>query len=106
MEDRRELVRFPTTLKAIYYFKLEGDREGLEQCSILDVSYKGLGVNFHQHALNSVGLLINLEIPLMRQPNLITAAGAVRWCEEREYGFISGIELAEAFDSITLLKLF
>lgn len=105
MEDRRSLVRFPAKLKAIYNFQTEDDREGLAQCSILDVSYKGLGVNFHQHEINRTGSLVHLEIPLIRQPNLITAKGTIRWFEERAYGFVCGIELAEAFNSITLIKL-
>ncbi len=105
MEDRRGLVRFPAKLKAIYNFKVEDDRESLTQCSILDVSYKGLGVNFYQHEINKTGLLIHLDIPLMREPNLITARGTIRWFEDRAYGFVCGIELAEAFNNITLLNL-
>jgi hypothetical protein len=45
-EEKRNLIRFPTDLKALYYLKEE--RESVEKCTIVNVSYKGFGIAFQR----------------------------------------------------------
>ena len=103
MEERRSYFRFSTKLKALYYFG--GEKERLGKCNLLNVGYKGLGVNFKQHEKNKTGTSIHLGIIIKRQLIPISVSGVVKWVDEREKGSFAGIELAEELDNITMIKL-
>ena len=104
MEDRRSYFRFPAKLKALYYF--EGEKERLEKCTLLNVSYKGLGVNFKQHEKNKAGTSIHLGIIIKWQLIPISVRGIVKWVAEGASDSVAGIELAEKLDNMTMMKLF
>ncbi len=104
MEDRRSYFRFSTKLKALYYF--EGEKEKLEKCNLLNVGYKGLGVNFKPHEKIKAGTSIHLGIIIKRQLIPISVRGVLKWVKEEANDSVAGIELTEELDDITMIKLF
>ena len=62
MQEKRVLKRFATQLKARYSLQ-ERIREW-EECTITNITPKGMGITFHTHAKIDAGLIINLEIDI------------------------------------------
>ena len=105
MDERRKSFRFPTNLKALYYLREE--KESLEKCNILNVSYKGLGVKFHTLEKIKTCSKIHLGIIVKWQLAPISVTGILRWLEEGGFRHVvGGLELTESLDSIKLIKLF
>lgn len=103
MEDRRESQRYPTQRRA-YYFLQEGEGIG-QECTIINVSRKGLGVLFHTSKQINVGAAIHLEVPDPRSLETINVRGELRWCKTIRNEFIGGIELIEILSDVKFSKL-
>jgi hypothetical protein len=105
MEERRKSFRFPTNLKASCYLREE--KESLEKCNILNVSYTGIGVKFYTLEKIKTGSKIHLEIISERQLTPISVTGILRWIGGGGFmPFVGGLELAESLESLQLIKLF
>ena len=68
--EKRKSMRFPTNLKALYY--LSNQKESVEKCRILNVSYNGFGIQFPMGDKIKTGSNINIGIVVqwqfMRKP--------------------------------------
>ena len=105
MEERRKSFRFPTNLKALYYLREE--KESLEKCNILNVSYKGLGVKFYTLEKIKTCSKIHLGIIVKWQLTPIGVTGILRWIGGGGFmPFVGGLELTESLESLKLIKLF
>ena len=105
MEERRKSFRFPTNLKASCYLREE--KESLEKCNILNVSYKGLGVKFHTLEKIKTCSIIHLGIIVKWQLTPISVTGTLRWVGGGGFmPFVGGLELTESLESLQLIKLF
>ena len=105
MEERRKSFRFPTNLKASYYLREE--KENLEKCNILNVSYKGMGLEFHTLEKIKTCSEIHLEIFSKRQLTPISVTGILSWIGGGGFmPFVGGLEITESLESLQLIKLF
>ena len=94
MEDRRKFKRFPVLLNAQY---LEDNKEEWKECSIIDVSREGAGMNVYTKERIYIDTMLQLRIvvPIKKEP--IDAVGTLMWIREIEgdpkFNFIGGIKL-------------
>ena len=102
-EEKRELIRFPTDLKALYYLKEE--RESVEKCTILNVSYRGFGIAFHREEKIKTGAQINIGIVVKWQFMPISVRAVLKWLDGEMDRCTAGVELTESLENITLMKL-
>ena len=103
MENTRRFERFPTQREG-KYFLVKGKGKG-QECTIIDVSRKGLGMIFHSNEEISVGTNIRLEIPDPITLDTIDIRGELRWSKKIEGEFIGGIELAMILSDVKYSKL-
>ena len=104
-EERRKFFRFPTNLMASYYLREE--KENLEKCNILNVSYKGMCAKFYTLEKIETCSEIHLEIFSKRQSTPINVNGILRWVGGGGFmPFVGGLELTESLESLQLIKLF
>ena len=104
LEEKRESMRFPTNLKALYY--LSNQKESVEKCRILNVSYKGFGIQFPMGDPIKTGSTINIGIVVQWQFMPISVKGTVKWKNEETEFCEAGTELSTSLDNLTLMKLF
>ena len=104
LEDKRQSIRFPTNLKALYY--LSEEKESVEKCTILNVSYRGFGIQFPTSEKIKTGSHINIGIVVKWQVMPISVRGIVKWRNEETNLCDAGAELNESLDDLTLMKLF
>ena len=103
MENTRRFERFPTQREG-QYFLVKGKGNG-QECTIIDVSRKGLGMIFHSNEEISVGTNIRLEIPDPITLDTIDIRGELRWSKKIGGEFIGGIELAMILSDVKYSKL-
>ena len=103
MENIRRFERFPTQ-RGGQYFLIKGKGKG-QECTIIDVSRKGLGMIFHSNEEISVGTNIRLEIPDPITLDTIDIRGELRWSKKTGGEFIGGIELAMILSDVQFSKL-
>ena len=104
LEEKRESLRFPTNLTALYY--LSNQKESVEKCRILNVSYKGFGIQFPMGDKITKGSNINIGIVVQWQFMPISVKGIVKWKNDSEELCDAGAELYTSLDNLTLMKLF
>jgi len=103
MKEQRREPRIPTQRKAHYFLK-EGTST-LKECTVIDVSHKGMGIRFDTSEALHLGSTVIIDLTDSSVRKSLYVAGSLRWIEEGVNFFIGGIELAESLDDITLLKL-
>jgi len=103
MENTRRFERFPTQREGQYF--LVKEKEKGKNCTIIDVSRKGLGMIFHSNEEISVGTNIRLEIPDPITLDTIDVRGELRWSKEIGGEFIGGIELSRILSDVKFSKL-
>ncbi len=99
----RVFARFRVSLKAQYSLK-EGDAIW-EECTIIDFSSKGIGMEFNKHV--SLDSTIYLAIHLPKESEPFSVKGKLKWIKQSKNRFIGGIELTELLDenkTFALLK--
>ena len=101
MEEKRRFKRHQVRLKAQYYLK-EKDKHW-EECTIIDVSRKGMGIIFLTGERIEVGSTVLFEIPLLAKLEPIYILGVLKWVEQRDRAFMGGIE---SVDLLSDLKLY
>jgi len=102
MKDTRKHGRFDTQLKAQYYLKENsGD---VRDCTVINMSRKGIGVKFHAHEEISIGTTIRLEVYIPEKMTPASILGVLRWIEEKGDDIIAGIECTETLDEMKFSK--
>ena len=101
MEENRLHIRFSTNLHARYSIKELGTH--WENCTIFDVSRKGMGIKFHTTETIQRDSIINLEIRVPSEREPMNVKGTLRWIKEEDGEYTGGIELIEVLDEITSL---
>ena len=104
MDDRRESQRYPTQRMAQYFLDAKVKGNGRE-CTIINVSRKGMGILFHKNEEIEVGTYIHLEVPDARSLETINVRGELRWCKTTESALIGGIELNKILSDVKFAKL-
>lgn len=90
MENRRRFSRFDTQLKAHYFLKeKKGSRK---ECTITDVSRKGMGIRFYTHKEINIGSTIFLEISIPTEAEPVNVKGILKRIDQGENNFFGGIE--------------
>ena len=90
-EEKRHRIRFPTNLKALYYLKEE--RESIEKCTIVNVSYKRFGMTFHRGENINTGAHINIGIVVKWQFMPISVRAVLKWFDGEVDRCTAGVEL-------------
>lgn len=93
-EDKRVFARFLISLKSRYSLKEED--AVWEECTIIDFSSKGIGIEFNKHV--SLDSTIHLAIHLPKESEPFSVKGKLKWIKQSKNRFIGGIELTEIFD--------
>ena len=92
MEEKRKFRRFSTNLKAQYF--LEESKENRKECTIINVSRNGAGLEFYTPERIGIGSNLILEIFAPKATDPVNVKGIVRWIRQGEKDFIGGIEVA------------
>ena len=103
LKDRRKYPRFGTQLKAAY-ISAESQWGG-EACTILDFSRIGMKAKVHTSEEINVNTKVLLEVFIPGELEPINIKGTIKWVEQIENGYVSGIELLEGLEEIKLSKL-
>jgi hypothetical protein len=94
--DRRRFKRFDTQRKARYFFK-EGSG-CWQECTIINISRKGVGVRFPLHEKITMGSTILLKVFYSAETEPTSVIGMIRWMRKRKNDFIGGIESIKVLD--------
>ena len=104
MENKRKFGRFDTQLEAQYVSKESTGDEG--ECTVINMSRKGIGVRFHARKKINIGSTINLEVFVPEKLEPANVEGVLKWIEEEKEGdLVGGIELDEVLDEMKFSKL-
>lgn len=103
MEDRRRFGRFDTQLKAQYISR--DSKRDWEECTIISLGRKGVGLRFHSRDKINVGSTIHLKVFIPEKLNPTSVEGVLRWTEERGNILFGGIECNEVLDEMEFSKL-
>ena len=101
-EDRRSW-RFPTILKARYFFQ-EKKGEG-KKCTVINISLNGAGLEFYSCDTISVNTKLFLEIIPPDGNETVNVEGIVRWVKQGRKDFVCGIKLTETLNKAKLKML-
>ena len=103
MAEKRKAKRFPINLKA-HYFPGE-ERESGKECTIINVSRDGAGLEFYTSEEIVVGSTPLLEIVCPEIRKSTNVEGVVRWVKQGKRDFIGGIEVTARSDEDKLANL-
>ena len=90
LDNRRKFSRFGTHMKAQYF--LQEKNKGWEECTVFDISRKGMGIRFLTNEKISVGATLHLEISIPTELETINVKGILKRINQKENDFIGGIE--------------
>ena len=99
MHERRHLRRFSLKLKALYTF--DDTLDTWKDCSIIDMTYNGMGLQFPSPETIRIGSAIYLAIVIDEDVRPVRLKGVIQWGGEGADGCVCGVELAEIMDEIT-----
>ena len=103
MRERRRFIRFETQLRAQY---ISQDEEmEWEECTIISMSRKGIGIKFHSNERVYIGSAVRLKIFVPEKVKPAMVEGVLKWTEKRENEFFGGIESDEILDEMKFSKL-
>ena len=98
--DRRRFKRFDTQRKARYFLKA-GSR-CCKECTITNISRKGVGILFPAHEKITMGSTILLKIFYFAEAEPTSVIGMLRWMRKRKNDCIGGIESIKVLDDDSL----
>lgn len=103
MEYTRQYARYPTHREAFYclYEKMAEKQE----CTIINISRKGMGVLFSRSDGIHIGVTIRIEIPVASALESISVNGMVKWVDKTESNYVGGIELSKELSDVKFSKL-
>ena len=103
METTRRYPRFVTKLKGRYL--LEEKTGDWGECTIVNISLKGMGVEFHTQEKINEGSTVSLAIIVPKESEPVMVNGVLRWIKQRKNDAIGGIEITEELNEVTFDKL-
>ena len=96
-ENKRKSIRYFSQLKAQYF--LEREKRNGEECTIINISQKGMGVKFHTPEKINIGSIVHLKTFIPTEMEPVNIKGVLIWFEPLIGGkSIGGVELAEELD--------
>jgi len=99
LEEKRSFARFFIQLKAQYSLK---ERKNVsEECTIFDISRKGIGVEFNNQI--KLGSTIYMTLYFPAELDSLQVKGIVKWIKQCGDRFLGGIELTEVLDEKSTL---
>jgi hypothetical protein len=101
-EERRRSWRFPTMLKGLYF--LEEKKVGKE-CTIINISVNGAGLEFYTDETVDVKSKIFLEILTHDEKETVNVEGIIRWVKQGRRDCACGIELTDKLNETQLAIL-
>jgi len=99
MNERRHLKRFSLKLNAFYAFDDPSDT--WKECSIIDVTYNGMGLKFPSPETIKVGSAIHLAIVIDEDSRPVRLKGVIQWGGEGADSCVCGVKFAEIMSEIT-----
>jgi hypothetical protein len=103
MEYTRQYVRYPTNREAFYC--LHETLAKKQECTIINISRKGMGVLFRRIDGINIGAIIRIEIPISTALESISVNGMVKWVDKTESSYVGGIELNKELSDVKFSKL-
>jgi hypothetical protein len=103
MRDKRKFLR--VTKKRTTSYSPQDNIENIQDCTIVDVSRKGMQIVFPEKI--DLGAIICLQLPVAVPGELAatTINDQVKWIEKKGNNFIGGIELIDKLDDEQFEKL-
>ena len=102
-DDERRFSRAHTQLKAQYFLK--GQKGTLKECTVTDVSRKGMGIKFHTSETINIGSTIYLEVFIPTALDPLNVQGVIRRVEKEGDTLTGSIELTKLLDDTIWGKL-
>ncbi len=103
IEGKRKSKRFTTNLKAQYFL---GESKGNgKECTIINVSSNGAGLEFYTQEKLAVSTDITLKIFAPKATEPINVQGILRWVKRGEKDFVGGVEVVLQSDKDKLAVL-
>jgi len=96
MEEERESRRLAANLKAKYFLKEE--KGNGKECTIINVSHGGVGLEFYTSEKIVEGSTLLLEIFYAKGIKPIQVEGTLMWVKQGEKDSIGGIEITSKSD--------
>jgi hypothetical protein len=94
MDERRKFIRFPIELIARYS---ENEVKDWKECSVIDISREGMGINIYAGEYISDGLILQMEITVPVQGDPIAVTGTLMWIREikddSRFNYLGGVKL-------------
>ena len=94
MDERRKFIRFPTELISRYSESGEND---WKECSVIDISREGMGINVSAQEYISEGVILQMEITVPVQDDPISVTGTLMWIRELKdnprFNYLGGVKL-------------
>ena len=103
MEQKRRFIRLPTNLSAEYSFK--GSESGKGNCTVINISLNGAGLEFYSSEPIPVGATLALKIFDAEKKETVGTEGVVQWNKQGEKDFVCGVALMAVLDKFTLSVL-
>jgi hypothetical protein len=99
VEEKREHTRFSVQLRARY---LKENEEEWNECTVTNISRKGIGIIMYVREIIPVDSSLQLEIiiPTKKEPIKVTAI--LKWIVEQKGGknFMGGVGFTKALDEV------
>jgi hypothetical protein len=101
---KRRSLRFPTAVKGFYYV---GAKEGKgKECTILNISLNGAGLEFYTPESVEVNSKLFLEIfSTNNREDIFNIEGIVRWANQGRKDCVCGIQLTKRLEEGKLSML-
>jgi hypothetical protein len=97
-EETREIYRCPTLLKGLYFLD---DKKGEgRECTIINISVNGAGMEFYTDETVDVNSKFFLEILPPDEEESITVEGIIRWVKQGKKDCVCGIQLTEKLNEV------
>jgi len=101
--NTRQFGRFDTALKAHLIFV--GNGADGKECTVINMSRKGIGIKFHKREDIAIGSPIRLEVFIPEKSIPTSVQGILKWTEERDDMLFGGIECTDVLDEMKFSKV-
>ena len=103
MEQKRRFIRLSTNLRADYSLKGSESKGG--NCTVINISLNGAGLEFYSSEGIDVGATLVLKIFDPEGTETVGVEGVVKWSKQGEKDFVCGVALTDVLDKFTLSVL-
>ena len=95
-EETRLSHRFPTILRGFYF--LEDEKGEGKECTIINISHNGAGVEFYTLETVYTKSKLFLEIHPPNGKETVNVEGRIRWVKQGRKDCVCGFQLTEKLD--------